>query len=41
MGADLDSYFRLALEFAGVGILWLVTVQFLVGIVEWLRRLVG
>lgn len=37
----MDSGWEIALGFLGIGLLWLVTVQFLVGIIEWLRRLVG
>jgi hypothetical protein len=37
----MDDGFQVAAYFLGVGILWLVSIQFLVGIVEWLRKLVG
>lgn len=37
----MDAGFAVAAGFIGVGLLWLITVQFIVGIVEWIRTLLG
>jgi hypothetical protein len=37
----VDNGFQIALYFTALGILWLLIVQFIVGIVEWLRTLLG
>jgi hypothetical protein len=37
----MDDGFTIALGFFGVGILWLLASGWLVGIVEWVRKLIG
>jgi hypothetical protein len=37
----MDVGFQIALSFFGVGILWLLASGWLIGIVEWVRKLLG
>lgn len=37
----MDAGFAVAMGFFGIGLLWLLGVQFLIGAIEWLRKLVG
>lgn len=37
----VDDGFAVAVGFFAVGVLWLFIATFLLGIVEWLRRLIG
>lgn len=37
----MDDGFQVALGFFALGLLWLVIVQFVVGIMEWVRKLIG
>jgi hypothetical protein len=38
---ELDAGFQVALGFVALGLLWLVIATFLLGVVEWLRALLG
>lgn len=38
---ELDGPIELAFGFFALGVLWLLIITFMVGIVDWLRRLLG
>ena len=40
-GRIVDAGWQVAVYFVALGVLWLFIAQFVIGIVEWLRRLLG
>lgn len=37
----MDAGFAVALGFVGIGLLWLLAVDITVGVVDWLRKVLG